>query len=74
MKYDELVDQADRLRRERDALADTVEKLKKQISGARVCTSLCSECVYAIPSYQPLGGTIFYLCELENKCADYKRK
>lgn len=54
-----------------------IEKLKSRLSGERHCSQLCQRCVHAIPyfeRYAIVGKRTSYLCELDNKCKEYKAK
>lgn len=54
-----------------------IATLKGKLSGERHCSQLCQRCIHAIPYpvWNAITGTYTsYLCELDNKCKEYKAK
>lgn len=61
-----------------EQLEEENNRLRKKISGERVCSEVCGKCKYGICiSGYNLGGIYvqsYYKCELDNKCKDFMRK
>lgn len=54
---------------------DEINSLKSRLSGDRYCSTFCQRCIHAIScvAYNPISGSYTsYMCELDNKCKDYK--
>lgn len=54
-----------------------VDELQDMLKGGHNCSKYCEHCRYGLPytTYDLWQGVYTrYLCELENKCTDYKKK
>lgn len=73
----ELESEIARLSVELKSKNDEINSLKSRLSGDRYCSTFCQRCIHAISysAYSAFGGTYTsYMCELDNKCKDYKKE
>ena len=62
------------LKRDYDDLKEDYELQKKKLSGDRICSEFCSDCKYGFPHSYNILGRPMYICLLDCKCKDFKRK